>query len=200
MAVSFEKQNIIRMLRGEAIEDKHGLPKYADENNGYMRDVKPFYSPYSESIASFLWTLDQELYHRTDELRKQAEFGKKCLILYKLMNRWMAINQRGRNIYEYFEKNGYKKIAVYGLHYVGERLCDELRNTDIDIVFTMDKNSSRGYYGIKNYSSFNNLPNVDAVIVTPITFYSDIKSELCEKIKCPIISLDTVISEIEKEL
>ena len=200
MAVSFEKQNIIKMLQGETIEDKYGLPKYTEDNNGYMYDAKPYYSPYSENIASFLWTLDQELYHRTDELRKQAEFGKKCLILYKLMSRWMAINQRGRNIYEYFEKNDYKKIAVYGLHYVGERLCDELRNTDIDIVFTMDKNSSRRYYGIKNYSSFNNLPNVDAVIVTPITFYSDIKFELSEKIKCPIISLDTVISEIEKEL
>ena len=200
MAESVEKEIIIKKLKGEKIEDKYALPVYENPASGYMSDAKTYYSAYSENIASFLWTLDQELYHRTDELRKQTEFGRKCLTLFKLMNRWMAINQRGKCILEYFEKKGYKKIAVYGLHYVGERLCDELRDTDIQIAYTMDKNKDRGYYGIKNYAKFNKLPSVDAVIVTPVTFYAEIKDELQDKVKCPIISFDAVISEIEKEL
>lgn len=200
MNEAFEKEIVIKKLKGEKIEDKYSLPVFANSTGGYTSDVKNYYSAYSENIASFLWTMDQELYRRTDELRKKTEFANKCLTLFKLMNRWMAINQRGRNIKEYFAKNNYKKIAVYGMHYVGERLCDELRDTDVEILYSMDKSKDRSYFGIKNYSEFSRLPDADAIIVTPVTFYADIKAELQDKVKCPIISFETVIADIEKEL
>lgn len=40
---------------------------------------------------------------------------------------------------EYFTQNGYQKIAVYGMHYAGERLVDELRNTEVKVVCGIDQ-------------------------------------------------------------
>lgn len=131
--------------------------------------------------------------------KNRYDFGQKCLELYLLMNRWMALNQRGKIILSYFKKNNFYKISIYGMHHVGHRLCDELKGTEIEVVYTMDRNIKVRYEGIENYTSFECLPEVDAVIVTPITFYGEIKSDLETKLKCPIISLLDVIADVERE-
>ncbi len=40
------------------------------------------------------------------------------------------------------------------------------------------------------------LPDVDAVIVTAITFFDEIEEKLTEKISCPVLSLEDILYEV----
>ena len=60
-------------------------------------------------------------------VEKWRNMSDKHLELFLLMNEWMKTKQEGRHIKEYFEKNGYISVAIYGLSYIGERLIDELK-------------------------------------------------------------------------
>lgn len=51
--------------------------------------------------------------------------------------------------------------------------------TDVDIVWVEDS-----------------LEEVDAVVVTAITFFDEIEEKLAAKLDCPIISLEDVIYEV----
>ncbi len=52
---------------------------------------------------------------------------------YLMMNEWMQLRQKGRNLSEYFKERGYKNIAVYGMHHTGITLQNELDGTGINI-------------------------------------------------------------------
>ena len=42
----------------------------------------------------------------------------------------------------------------------------------------------------------DDLKPVDAIVVTAITFFDEIKEKLSEKIDCPIISLEDILYEV----
>lgn len=129
-------------------------------------------------------------------LSKSRNMSDKHLALFLMMNQWVKVKQEGKNLAEYFEKNKYKKIAVYGMSYAGETLLDELRDTDIEVVYAIDKNAESIYLDIDIVTIESDLQEVDAVIVTAITFFDEIEEKLKEKLKCPIISLEDILFEI----
>jgi len=121
----------------------------------------------------------------------------KHLALFLMMNQWVKMKQEGKKIYGYFKDHDLKNIAVYGMSYVGETLVHELENTDITISYGIDKNIESVYSDIKVFSMEDELPEVDAVIVTAITFFDEIKEQLKEKIDCPVVSIEDIISGLQ---
>ena len=124
------------------------------------------------------------------------KLSDKHLALFLLMNQWVKVKQEGKNLASYFETNGYKKIAIYGMSYMGETLIDELKETDIEVAYGIDKNADGIYADIDIVSAEDELQNVDAVVVTAITYFNEIEDMLKEKIDCPIISLEDVLYEV----
>lgn len=120
----------------------------------------------------------------------------KHLSLFLMMNQWVKVKQEGKNLSTYFEKNGYKKIAVYGMSYAGETLFDELKNTDITIEYGIDKNADSIYMDVDVVSIDDAMEPVDAVVVTAISFFDDIKDQLSVKIDCPILSLEDILYDV----
>ena len=131
-----------------------------------------------------------------DKIRKMRNMSDKHLALFLMMNQWVKVKQEGKKLSEYFEQNGYKKIAVYGMSYAGETLVDELRNTGVDIVYGIDKNASSIYADMDIVSIDADLDEVDAVVVTAITFFDEIEEALSQKLDCPIISLEDILYEV----
>ncbi len=129
-------------------------------------------------------------------VNKWKRLSDKHLELFILMNQWVKIKQAGKNLSEYFEQNGYKRIAVYGMSYAGETLVGELQNTAIEIAYGVDKNAASIYADIDIVSMDDELGEVDAVVVTAITFFDEIEEALSEKLDCPIISLEDILYEI----
>lgn len=127
---------------------------------------------------------------------KYREMSGKHLALFLLMNEWLIAKQEGKSITEYFEKNSYKSIAVYGLSYVGERVLDELKDSGIEVKYGIDKNADSIFSDIEVYHPEDELPEVDAIIVTPVFFFDEICNVLNKKVTCPIISMEEVLHEI----
>ena len=130
------------------------------------------------------------------EKEKVKAMSDKHLALFKMMNQWVKVKQEGKNLSEYFEKNGYKQIAIYGMSYAGETLINELRDTQVKIAYGIDKNADAIYADMDIFSLEDNLGEVDAVVVTAITFFYEIEEELSEKMDCPIISLEDILYEV----
>lgn len=131
-----------------------------------------------------------------DATEVQKNMSEKHLALFLLMNQWVAVKQKGKNLTDYFENMGYKKIAIYGMSYVGERLVEELKDSSIQIAYGIDKMAETIYSDIDLVTMENELEQVDAVVVTPIFFFDEIEEELSKKIDCPIISLEDILYEV----
>ena len=131
-----------------------------------------------------------------DKLNGWQSLSDKHLALFLMMNQWVKVKQEGKNLSSYFEKNNYKNIAIYGMSYVGETLAEELKNTATKIAYGIDKKSNNIYAEFEIVSPEYNLEEVDAVVVTSITFFDEIKEVLEKKLDCPIISLEDILYEI----
>ena len=131
-----------------------------------------------------------------EEKEKVKAMSDKHLSLFQMMNQWVKVKQEGKNLSEYFEKNGYNKIAVYGMSYAGETLINELRDTKVKVDYGIDKNADAIYADVDIFSVNDDLRDVDAVVVTAITFFDEIAEKLSEKMDCPIISLEDVLYEV----
>lgn len=130
-------------------------------------------------------------------VNKWKTMSDKHFALFMLLNKWIKTKQEGKHIRTYFEKNGYKSVAIYGLSYVGERLLEELNECDVEIKYAVDRNAQSIYSDIKIYTVEDELPEVDVMIVTAVYFFDDIYNDLVDKVNCPIVSLEDVLYEID---
>ena len=127
---------------------------------------------------------------------KAQAMSDKHLALFMMMNQWVRVKQEGKNLSAYFVKNGYKKIAVYGMSYAGETLMEELKDSEVKIAYGIDKNADEIYADVDIVSVDDDLEQVDAIVVTAITFFDEIQEKLSQKIMCPIISLEDILYEV----
>ena len=132
-----------------------------------------------------------------EKLSKEREMSYKHLELFKMMNQWVKVKQDGKSLVSYLERNGYKRIAVYGMSYAGETLVNELKNSAVTVAYGIDKNAASLYSDIEIVSMDDELDDVDAIVVTAITFFNEIEDQLSERIDCPIISLEDILYEAD---
>lgn len=128
--------------------------------------------------------------------KKEQAMSEKHLALFLMMNQWVQVKQEGKDLADYFEKNGYKSIAIYGMSYAGERLVHELSGSNIAVKYGIDKNAAGLFSDIDIVTPEARLEDVDAVVVTPIFFMDTIEEMLSRKVSCPIISLEDILYEI----
>lgn len=112
------------------------------------------------------------------------------------MNQWVKVKQEGKNLATFFQRNGYKQIAVYGMSYAGETLVEELKDTEVKVAYGIDRNADGIYASVEMVSLEDDLGEVDAVVVTAVTFFDEIEEKISEKLDCPIISLEDILYEV----
>ena len=130
------------------------------------------------------------------KISKTKNMSDKHLILFLMMNQWVKVKQEGKNLSLYFEKYGYKKIAIYGMSYAGETLIEELKDSKVSVVYGIDRNADMLYSGIDVVTMEADLEEVDAIVVTAVTFFEEIEKQLSSKVNCPIISLEDILFEV----
>lgn len=128
-----------------------------------------------------------------NKINRFAGLADKHLALFLMMNQWIKAKQNGKDLSKYLLQNEYKDIAVYGVSYVGETLVNELKNTEINVIYGIDQNADIDCNGIEVVSLENELKKVDAVVVTAITSFDEIKEKLSVKLECPILSLEDIL-------
>lgn len=130
------------------------------------------------------------------EKEQWKSMSDKHLKLMLLYDQWMITKQEGKSIVEYFHKNRIESIAIYGMSYLGERLLDELRDSDIKVRYAIDQNAGNIYADVDVFLPCDEMPLVDAVIVTPVYYFYEIQEMLLSKVDYKIISLEDLLSEI----
>lgn len=129
-------------------------------------------------------------------INQKAEKVNKFKSYYNMLNQWLILKQEGKSLEIYFKENNYATIAIYGMGEMGNRLYDELRNSDIKVKYAIDKNASYTYSELEVLDCSENLEEVDAVIISAVFDYEAIEAELEKLLDCPIISLEDVVYEI----
>ena len=94
-------------------------------------------------------------------------------------------------------ENGYKHIAIYGMHHMGKCLLNELQGSEICVDYAIDKRPENAEDLIKVYLPDEDLPTVDAVVVTAFYYFDEIEDHLDNQLDCPIISIEDIIYEME---
>lgn len=131
-----------------------------------------------------------------EKIKDNKELADKHLALFLMMNKWVKIKQEGKNLADYFERNEYREIAIYGMSYAGETLVDELEGSNVKIKYGIDQRAGSLFFEFDIVSPDSKMENVDAVVVTPIKSFDEIKTKLSAKVKCPIIMLEDILYEV----
>ena len=127
------------------------------------------------------------------KVKRGKELDKKNDAILQVMSQWLLLKQEGKNLSDYFLENGYKRIAVYGMHYLGEALLKELENSEVEVVYAIDKRADGIYCDVNVVTPEDELEEVDVVVVTAFFFFDEIEELLSTKIDCPIISIEDAI-------
>lgn len=116
--------------------------------------------------------------------------------LYMAFDQWLRIRQEGKTLVEYFEKNEYKTVAIYGMKELGERLYDELEGSDIKVKYIIDKNADQIYADVDVITPDEKLEPVDVIVVTALYYFDEIEEMLSDKVDYPVVSLEDILYEV----
>lgn len=115
----------------------------------------------------------------------------------QMISEWLWAKQMGKQLNEILIEDKIKTVAIYGFSKMGKLLYHELENSDILVKYAIDKRDLIcELQPIVVYKPCEELPNVDAIIVTPVIDYIEIKTFLESKLKCHVFSLENLINEL----
>lgn len=113
--------------------------------------------------------------------------------MFRFMDDWMNKKIRGLNVEDYLLKRNYSNIAIYGMSYIGQTLINELENSKISIKYGIDRDAEVYWdtFPIKRPNQITD--DVDAIIVTTVMCFDEIRHTIRERVKCPVISLEEIV-------
>ena len=116
----------------------------------------------------------------------------KYLDLFRVMNQYVVTKQRHQELAAYFEEKGYRTIAIYGMSHIGQRVIDDLKDSNIEVLYGVDERADRLTYSLPIYKPSDELPQVDAIVVTAYDF-DEIAEKLSEKVDFEILMFADII-------
>lgn len=126
------------------------------------------------------------------EEKKSARYLLDMRIDLLMIQRFMS----GIEFDKMLKAHNYKRVAIYGAANVGKCLYYFLYSTEIEIVCFIDKrNSVELLYNIPICDSSNIPQSIDALIVTPLTYFDEIYEDLKAKTDCPIIPVTDIFGD-----
>lgn len=123
---------------------------------------------------------------------KRAEIND---ILKKILVFWLEKRDEGLAVSTYFENKGIHKIAIYGMAELGRLLYSELEGTQVEVIYGIDVKADEMRYKVPIVRPEQVKKEMDAVIITPICFFSEIYDCLYKRLgdSVLIIGLDEVL-------
>ncbi|MDF2541073.1 MAG: hypothetical protein K0S47_791 [Herbinix sp.] len=126
-------------------------------------------------------------------IKSETDRVKKFKGYYNLLNQWLLLKQDNKSLENYFNSNGYHKIAIYGMGELGNRLYEDLKQTNIKVAYAIDKKPGNTYSELEVYDMDADLEEVDVIVISAIFAFEEINEELSQKVNTPIISLEDII-------
>lgn len=138
-----------------------------------------------------------------DCLGKEIVFREKTLqkymLFYKVLIRWLKAKQDGKDIACCLKSWGIESVVIYGYADLGKLLYEDLLQSNVEVVGIFDKRdikSTNPDLSIQ-YTLKSNV-KADAVLVTAIYYYDEIKAELETLGYKNILSLQEIVERLDK--
>ena len=112
-----------------------------------------------------------------------------------MMNQWLILKQEGKGIDRYLKKHGYNTAAVYGMAIYGRHVIRELQESDIKVLYGIDRREMQAYKNIKVLQPVEGIPPVDIIINTVLHDHAEIKSCMAQITDSPVVNLEDIIFE-----
>lgn len=148
----------------------------------------------SDRIVSVSQTSEKNNKNFEEQVSALRQRCDKFVKYFNLLIVWLNKEIASSDITTYFKKNNIHSVAIYGVGKIGRIFFDKLKSSeDVKVVYAIDKNVS-AYKDLTIYRPKDELPPVDAIIVTTNNLFEEIKTELSQVTKNPIICIDDVIN------
>jgi hypothetical protein len=128
-------------------------------------------------------------------IRKKEDDAGKLQEFYLILIQWLRVHQEGRTLTNYFIKNNLHTVAIYGMKELGEALLEELKNTDVEVKYAIDRDADNLYVEVDTYRPDEELGAVDVIVVTAVHYFDAIEESLKNKVDAKIVSLEDVVWE-----
>lgn len=113
-----------------------------------------------------------------------------------ILNKWFSAYRIGVRASDFFYKYGYSTVAIYGMGILGKQLMEELKDSDLKVLYYIDKINVLPKEDLRRLSIEEKLPEVDCIVVTVITEFESIYDILKEKSDASIINLNEICEDI----
>lgn len=130
-----------------------------------------------------------------EKIEMESEL-QKFKLFYQVLTRWM-LNGNDQAFRDYLVNHRIYNCALYGYAELGKIVRRKLEDTDIEIKYIMDKQVHEDPEGeLEFYYPQKDLMQTDAVIVTAVYYFVEIKEELRKLGFCNIYSLYDIITNM----
>lgn len=127
--------------------------------------------------------------------RTEEEIDKvnKYLEFYDILIHWIGLIQEQKKLTEYFKRNEYRTVAIYGMKEIGMLLLSELRREGIEVSYAVDRNADEISADITILKPSCAMPEVDVIIVTALHYFDKIYLEIRELTNAEIVSVEDIL-------
>ena len=112
-----------------------------------------------------------------------------------ILNKWLTLIESGNTLEEKLTIRGYHIIGLYGLGMLGMHVVKELEGTSVFIKYGIDQRGNDIRQKFPIFKVEDELPEVDAIIVSATYDFGQIYHELKKRTSIPIVSLEEIIGE-----
>lgn len=129
---------------------------------------------------------------------KEEENREKKFELYMNdLDLWMSLKEKKITLYEWFKVRKINKIAIYGYGIMGKHLCEELKETNLEITYVIDKQKDKIHpeYPVALPNEINE--KMGTIIVASYYYYPQIIKSITAFNN--VVSLADVIHELAEK-
>ena len=115
---------------------------------------------------------------------------------------WLYLESRNQKINDFLCEQGYFKIGIYGMGSIGSRLYDSLADSDVEIVFAIDRQAKKFVCSIpvlclEDAQVEDYMKQVNVIVVTAQSAFESIKREIEErKYEVLVLSFKDILLEM----
>ncbi len=152
------------------------------------KNIKDFFFMLAGMVIGTYWMAkkcEEELLCKEERAQRNARSTKSAC-------RWIRAIQDNKHVKDYFDNRNISAVAIYGMGELGKCLAREIEKSGIEIKCVIDRNKRIKAYEYQIISPDDDLPRVDAVIVTPVYDYKAISENLRNHTDAQIISMDDI--------
>ena len=132
----------------------------------------------------------------SDALLEREKELHKFRLFYHFLISWLYTRQDGKSIAQYLLKHGFSSVSIYGYAEIGQLLYRELSDSDVKVIEILDRRSLNVSSEVSVVKPEEGDISIDAVIVTAISSFDEIKNNLLRMKYRNIISLSDIVRDM----